>query len=77
MLASPLTSALFWSGVAICAVAQVFIMRAVFRTLPAAPTKSAVPAPRRWVEIVQVLLPILGLAAVFYGAWQSLSLPTG
>lgn len=77
MLSSPMTSALFWGGVAICAVAQWFILRAVFRTLPAAPTNSAVPAPRRWAEIVQVLLPIIGLVAVFYGAWRSLSLPIG
>lgn len=77
MLSPTMTTALFWAGVAICAVAQFYIMRAVFRTLPAAPTSSAVPAPRRWAEIVQVLLPIIGLVAVFYGAWRSLMLPTG
>ncbi len=77
MQSTPMITALFWGGVAICAVAQLFIMRAVFRTLPAAPTSSAVPAPRQWAEIVQVLLPIIGLVAVFYGAWQSLSFPTG
>jgi hypothetical protein len=72
MLSPTLLTALFWMAVAICGVAQLFIMRAVFRTLPAAPTNSAVPAPRRWAEIVQVLLPIIGLVALFYGAWRAM-----
>lgn len=72
MLSPALLTALFWMAVAICGVAQLFIMRAVFRTLPAAPTNSAVPAPRRWAEIVQVLLPIIGLVALFYGAWRAM-----
>ncbi len=72
MLSPTISTALFWFAVAICGVAQFFIMRAVFRTLPAAPTNSAVPAPRRWAEIVQVLLPIVGLVALFYGAWRAM-----
>jgi hypothetical protein len=72
LLSPTLTTALFWLAVAICGVAQLFIMRAVFRTLPAAPTNSAVPVPRRWAEIVQVLLPIFGLVALFYGAWRAM-----
>jgi hypothetical protein len=71
-LSPALATALFWAMVAACVVSQLFIMRAVFRTLPDAPTNSAVPAPRRWAEIVQVLLPIVGLAALFYGAWRAL-----
>lgn len=67
-----LGAALFWLAVVACGVAQFFIMRAVFRTLPAAPTSSAVPAPRRWAEIVQVILPIAGLVALFYGAWRAM-----
>lgn len=71
-----LLTALFWVLVAACVVAQVFIVRAVFRTLPAAPTSSAVPAPRRWAEVVQVILPVVGLVALFLGAWRALALPT-
>ena len=71
LLSPTISTALFWLAVAICGVAQLYIMRAVFRTLPAAPTNSAVPAPRRWAEIVQVLLPIAGLVAFFYGAWRA------
>jgi len=44
--------------------------------LPAAPTSSAVPAPRRWAEVVQVILPVVGLVALFLGAWRALALPT-
>lgn len=70
---SPLLMGLFWALVGACAVAQWFIIRAVFRTLPAAPASSAVPVPRRWAEIVQVLLPIIGLVTLFYGAWRAMS----
>jgi hypothetical protein len=72
LLSPTISTALFWLAVVVCSVAQLFIMRAVFRTLPAAPTNSAVPAPRRWAEIVQVLLPIFGLVALFYGAWRAM-----
>lgn len=71
-LTPTLATTLFWASLAVCVVAQYYIMRAVFRTLPAAPTSSDVPAPRRWAEIVQVILPIAGLAALFYGAWRAL-----
>ncbi len=66
-------TSIFWVAVAVCAVAQLFIMRAVFRTLPDAPTNRAVPAPRQWAEVVQAILPIGGLAALFYGAWRAMA----
>jgi hypothetical protein len=65
---------LFWVAVSVCAVAQLYILRAVFRTLPDAPTNSAVPAPRQWAEVVQALIPLVGLSALFYGAWRALGL---
>lgn len=71
-LSPAVATALFWAMVVACGVAQVFIMRAVFRTLPDAPSNSTVPVPRRWAEIVQVILPIAGLAALFIGAWRAL-----
>lgn len=64
--------ALFWIAVGLCAVAQVFILRAVFRALPAPPVSSSVPAPKRWPEILWAVLPVFGLAAAFYGAWLAL-----
>lgn len=63
----------FWVAVAVCAVAQLYILRAVFRTLPDAPTNSAVPAPRQWAEVVQAFIPLFGLAALFFGAWRAMS----
>jgi len=66
-----LASGIFWVAVVICAVAQLFILRAVFRTLPA-PSSPDVPAPRRWAEIAWAILPMLGLVAVFLGAWRLL-----
>lgn len=66
-----LASAIFWGAVVICAVAQLFILRAVFRTLPV-PSSPHVPAPRRWAEILWAIVPMLGLVAVFLGAWRLL-----
>lgn len=72
-LSPTLVTVLFWVAVAMCVIAQAFIFRAVFRTLPMAPTNSAVPVPRRWAEVVQALLPIFGLVAVFYGALRAIN----
>ncbi|MDQ8168925.1 MAG: hypothetical protein P3B76_03540 [Gemmatimonadota bacterium] len=68
------TTALFWSAVVACVIAQLFILRAVFRTLPNLPTSSQVPTPHRLTEIVWVVLPVGGLLAVFVGAWRALPL---
>lgn len=73
LLSPPVATALFWVAVAVCAIAQLYIMRAVFRTLPDAPTNSTVPAPRQWAEVVQAILPIAGLVALFYGAWRAMA----
>ena len=70
-LSPALASGTFWAMVVICAVAQLFILRAVFRTLPA-PSSPHVPAPRRWAEIVWAIVPMVGLVAVFVGAWRLL-----
>jgi hypothetical protein len=65
-----LVSLLFWIAAAACAVAQLFILRAVFRQAPGAVVSASVPAPHRTAEIIWVLLPMLGLAAAFVGAWR-------
>ena len=67
-------TALFWSAVAVCVIAQVFILRAVFRTLPILPSSSQVPTPHRVTEILWVVLPVGGLIAVFIGAYRALPL---
>ena len=71
-LPSSLGPTLFWVAVAVSAIAQLFILRAVFRTLPSAPASSAVPAPRRWAEVFWAVIPVFGLVAAFWGAWRAL-----
>jgi len=70
-----LLDGLFWMTVVCCIVAQLFILRAVFRVLPprsATAEASGVPAPHRTQEIVWAILPAFLLAAVLIGAWQLL-----
>jgi hypothetical protein len=66
-------TAFFWIALVACGVAQLYILRAVFRVLPALPVSSNVPVPRRWAEVLWAVLPIAGLAAAFWGAWRALS----
>ena len=65
-------TALFWSAIATCVIAQLFILRAVFRTPPILPSSSQVPTPHRLTEIVWVVLPVGLLIAVFFGAYRAL-----
>lgn len=62
----------FWGAVLACLVAQLFIVRAVVLPDPAQQPSPQVPTPRRWVEIVWVILPVAGLVALFLGAWPRL-----
>lgn|SRR5690349_4658870 len=82
MLSPTFSDAIFWVAVASCAVAQIFILRAVFRVTPATPSGStastpegeavSVPTPHRLTEIVWVVLPIALLALAFVGAWRTM-----
>ena len=67
----PLFLALFWLAVAACAVAQFFILRAVWRVVPSVTGSPEVPAPRRAPEMAWALLPTLLMAALFVGAWRA------
>ncbi len=70
-----LLDGLFWASVVSCAVAQLFILRAVFRTLPPrSPSADApnVPMPHRLQEIVWAILPAFLLAAAFIWAWRAM-----
>jgi len=60
---------IFWIIVVFCAAAQLFIIRAVLRTVPRA-TTSSVPVPRRSLEIAWVILPALLLTVTLIGAWR-------
>lgn len=64
---------LFWVAVACCVVAQLYILRAVFRVIPAETASANVPQPRRWIEIAWAILPAGLLALVFIGAWRTMA----
>ncbi len=64
---------LFWLAVALCAVAQLFILKAVFVVIPPAGGPAATGRLRpmsRPFEIAWVIIPALALAFLFYWAWQ-------
>lgn len=72
MMSHSLTVLLFWVSVGACIIAQFYILRAVFRTLPAAPASDSVPAPIRWAEVFWVIIPVFALAGALWGAWRAL-----
>jgi heme/copper-type cytochrome/quinol oxidase subunit 2 len=63
---------LFWTAAVACAIAQYFIVRAVWKVIPSGISSPDVPAPRRALEIMWVLLPVLLLAGAFAGTWRHL-----
>ncbi len=72
-MSTGLLDALFWVAVVGCAISQLFILRAVFRTLPprsSSPDAPSVPVPNRPQEIAWAILPAFLLVAVFLGAWR-------
>lgn len=62
--------AIFWIAAAGCAVAQFFILRAVWRVAPIILDTHTVPAPRRVMEVAWAILPAFLLLGAFWGAWQ-------
>ncbi len=68
---------LFWLSVACCAVAQVFIIRSVQlgrqRTDPAAVASRS----RYGVEVLWVVLPAVGLAALLFFTWRAVQTNQG
>jgi hypothetical protein len=80
-----LRDALFWVAVASCAIAQLFIIRAVLRTAirPSAAGSTGdtsavrdkradrpMPVPRRSIEIGWAILPAILMIAAFVSAWR-------
>ena len=76
-------AALFWLSVVCCVVAQVAIVRATLRVsrlsgepVATAPSgTSAMPCPRRGLEMLWVVLPALALAAVLGATWRAVNAP--
>jgi heme/copper-type cytochrome/quinol oxidase subunit 2 len=67
-----ITLALFWACAAVCAVAELLILRAAFRPADDPSPSATVPRSRRGLEIVWGILPAIALVAVFVVAWRSL-----
>lgn len=78
LMTSGLSTTVFWMAVALCALAQLFILKAVL--FPAAPPADGPAADGRAagrlqpasrpMEIAWVILPAIGLAVMFIWAWQ-------
>jgi heme/copper-type cytochrome/quinol oxidase subunit 2 len=59
-------SIVFWSAVAVCAVAQLFIVAAAVRPKSADRFDGAIPRSSRAVEIGWTVLPAIGLALLLF-----------
>ena len=68
----PVLQVLFWTGALACLIAQFFIVRAVWKVIPSVTGSPSVPEPRRALELLWVLLPVVLLSAAFVGAWRNL-----
>ena len=73
MTASP-AGVMFWLSAASCVVAEVAIIRATLRVSGATATEAsaALPHPRRWLEVVWVVLPAIALAALLVGTARAI-----
>ena len=76
-MSASLAGAMFWLSVAVCLVAQVAILRATLRVSSAATPDAtpSLPHPRRWLEMVWVVLPAIALVALFAATWRSIDTP--
>ena len=68
---------LFWSSVACCALAQLFILRSVSagrsgngRTSDS--STAGVPQPRGMLELLWALVPAIALAALLFATWRTM-----
>ena len=64
--------AIFWLGVASCAIAQIAILRSVLRTRRARETGPGVPAPRFAVEVAWAVVPAIALAMLLVATWRTM-----
>lgn len=66
---------LFWVAAVACVVSQFFILRAVWRVVPAVTGSPSVPAPRRASEVFWAVLPTLLMLGAFVGAYRLMHPP--
>ena len=81
-----LAAFLFWISVAVCAVAELAIVAATARAsrraassgegvpldVPQVDGARALPAPRRWLEILYAAVPAVILALLFVFTWRAM-----
>lgn len=76
-MSASLAGVIFWLSVASCVVAQIAIIRATVRVsrLTASDASTHMPHPRRWLEIVWVVLPAIALAVLLMLTWRTIGAP--
>ena len=76
-MSASLAGLMFWLSVASCLVAEVAIIRATFRLShgSASDNTAVLPHPRRWLEIVWVVLPAIALIALLAVTWRAIDAP--
>jgi len=65
--------ALFWGCVAVCAVAELLILRDVFAPATDVEAPAHLPRSPKAIEILWGVLPIFALVALFWDAWRALA----
>ncbi len=76
-MSAGLAGILFWLSVASCLVAEAAIIRATLRVSRASATEASalLPHPRRWLEIVWVILPAIVLVVLLASTWRVIDAP--
>lgn len=64
--------ALFWACGALCAIAELLILRAAFWPVTDTSASADVPHSPRGIEMLWGVLPAFGLVAVFWAAYRTL-----
>lgn len=67
---------LFWSSVACCVVAQLFIIRSVRGARHAPGPTAGMPRQRGGLELLWVILPAVGLAVLLLFTWRAVKQTT-
>ena len=76
-MSASLAGVIFWLSVASCVVAEVAIISATVRVsaASAAEANAVLPHPRRWLEIVWVVLPAIALAVLLLSTGRAIFVP--
>ena len=70
-MSQALSEAIFWIAAALCAVAQVAIVRSALAT-HAPDATGHVPPSRRSLEVLWAIVPAVGLALVLLQTWRAM-----